>query len=92
MAPMNTPTDNQKAMVQARLAARARRISLLRRRVVASALASFVLAWGAIATTGSLGATTTTTAAPSVTSADTTTSSSGDSSATTLTPVATSQS
>jgi hypothetical protein len=37
------------------LAARARRIALLRRRVVAVTLATFVLAWGAIAWHGSLG-------------------------------------
>ena len=56
---MNTPSYNQQAMVQARLKARARRISMLRRRVVVGALASFALAWGVIAQSGSLGSTTT---------------------------------
>jgi hypothetical protein len=37
------------------LAERARRISALRRRVVAGALAAFVMAWGVIAWTGSMG-------------------------------------
>ncbi len=93
---MNTPTDNQKAMVQARLAARVRRISMLRRRVVAGALASFVLAWGAIAASGSLATTSPTTAAASVTASTSatgqTTARSGDSSGAALTPVSTSQS
>jgi hypothetical protein len=49
---------------RARLTARARRVSNLRRRVVAGALASFVLAWGVIAFEGPMGvpAQTTTTA------------------------------
>ena len=37
------------------LAARARRVALLRRRVVAATLATFILAWGMIAWQGSLG-------------------------------------
>jgi hypothetical protein len=54
-----------------RLVARARRVAQLRRRVVATALASFALAWGAIAYQGSLG-TASTTAATQSTSASTT--------------------
>jgi hypothetical protein len=49
------PPQDRKALGRARLAARARRISNLRRRVVASALASFALAWGVIAFDGSMG-------------------------------------
>jgi hypothetical protein len=49
------------------LADRARRISAIRRRVVAGALAAFVMAWGVIAWTGSMG----TTSAASTTSATT---------------------
>ena len=40
------------------LAAKARRVRLARRRVVAATLAAFVLAWGVIAFDGSMGATT----------------------------------
>lgn len=48
------PTDRA-ARGRAVLAARARRVARLRRRVVAATLATFVLAWGAIAWQGSLG-------------------------------------
>jgi hypothetical protein len=41
------------------LAARARRVTLVRKRVVAATLSTFVLAWGAIVYDGSMGATTT---------------------------------
>ena len=40
------------------LAERARRVSMIRRRIVAGALAAFVMAWGVIAWTGSMGTTT----------------------------------
>jgi hypothetical protein len=50
------------AIAQEKLAARARRISTLRRRIVASVLATFVLAWGVVAFDGSMGAETTTVA------------------------------
>ena len=40
------------------LAAKARRVRLARRRVVAATLAAFVLAWGVVAFDGSMGATT----------------------------------
>ena len=62
---MSTPPPHDRAAAgRARLAARARRASHLRRRVVAGALASFVLAWGVIAFDGPMGvpAKTTTTA------------------------------
>jgi len=38
------------------LAARARRVTAIRRRVIAATLASFVLCWGAVAWDGSMGA------------------------------------
>ncbi len=43
------------------LAARARRVTAIRRRVIAATLASFVLCWGAVAWDGSMGAETSTT-------------------------------
>jgi hypothetical protein len=92
---MQTSTnDDKKARARALLAARARRVSMLRRRVVAGALASFVLAWGTIATTGSL-ATTPTTATPAATAAATsaaTTSSASDTQTQAPAAVTTSQS
>jgi hypothetical protein len=64
------------ALAQEKLAARARRIHRLRRRIVASVLATFVLAWGVVAFGGSMGAETTTVASTGSTSSatDTTTS------------------
>ena len=44
------------------LAARARRVTAIRRRVIAATLASFVLFWGAVAWDGSMGAEASTTA------------------------------
>ena len=52
---------------QALLAARARRVTAIRRRVIASILASFVLCWGAVAWDGSRGAKASTAAQTSVT-------------------------
>ena len=49
------------------LAARARRRSLIRNRVVAAVLATFVLAWGAVVWDGSMGEPTTTAQATSTT-------------------------
>ena len=49
------PSTDRAARGRAVLAARARRVARLRRRVVAATLATFVLAWGAIAWQGSLG-------------------------------------
>ena len=66
------------AIAQEKLAARARRISTLRRRIVASLLATFVLAWGVVAFNGSMGAETTTVASTATTTSETTTSSSTD--------------
>jgi hypothetical protein len=75
------------AIAQERLAARARRIRSLRQRIVASILATFVLAWGVVAFDGAMGAETTTVASTATTSAaatatptstDTTTSASQD--------------
>jgi hypothetical protein len=67
-----------------RLAARARRIAVIRRRVLVATLATFALAWGVIAFDGSMGSTTTasTQAAttPSSSSDGTTSSSSNDNS------------
>jgi|GraSoiStandDraft_4_1057263.scaffolds.fasta_scaffold568310_2 hypothetical protein len=59
------------------LAERARRISTIRRRTVAGALAAFVMAWGVIAWTGSMG---TTTSSGAATTTDGATTSSSDSS------------
>ena len=50
MTRMPAPTPHE------RLAARARRVALLRRRVIAVACASFALAWAVIAHAGSMGA------------------------------------
>ena len=49
------------------LAARARRVTAIRQRVIAATLASFVLFWGAVAWDGSMGAEPTTAAQTSVT-------------------------
>jgi hypothetical protein len=72
------------ASAQEKLAARARRISTLRRRIVASVLAAFVLAWGVVAFDGPMGAETTTvasTAATTSTDATSTATSADDGSA-----------
>src|SRR3954469_22663646 len=58
------PPSDRAARGRALLAARARRVARLRRRVVAATLSTFVLAWGMIAWHGSLGAETTATATP----------------------------
>lgn len=65
------------------LAARARRVRLVRRRIVATALATFVLAWGVVAFDGPMGTTTTVaststakTTSPTTSSSDSSTSSS----------------
>ena len=63
------------ALAQEKLAARARRIRQLRQRIVASVLATFVLAWGVVAFDGSMGAETTTVASTATTTSATTTSS-----------------
>jgi hypothetical protein len=69
-----------------RLAARAREIARTRRRVAAATLATFALAWGVIASTGSMGVTTTastqaaSTTSSSVSTDSSTSSSTGDSS------------
>jgi hypothetical protein len=64
--------DERRRIAHERLAARARRIATLRRRVVAGALATFVLAWGVVSQTGSLGQTTTTSAAATASTPPTT--------------------
>jgi uncharacterized membrane protein YgcG len=63
-----------------RLAARARRMAVIRRRVLVATLATFALAWGVIAFDGSMGSTTTasTQAATATTSSSTGTTSSSD--------------
>jgi hypothetical protein len=50
------PSPDQRAAARELLAARARRLRTLRRRIAASALATFALAWGVIAWHGSMGA------------------------------------
>jgi hypothetical protein len=71
------------AIAQEKLAARARRISTLRRRIVASVLATFVLAWGVVAFDGSMGAEPTTTAQASTPTPESTTTSTDDTSTST---------
>jgi hypothetical protein len=62
-----------------RLAARARRMAVIRRRVLVATLATFALAWGVIAFDGSMGSTTTaSTQAATTTSSSTGTTSSSD--------------
>ena len=77
---MSTPPPaDRAALARVRLAARARRASNLRRRVVAGALASFALAWGVIAFHGPMGEPASTTTAstqvatPATSTASTTT-------------------
>jgi hypothetical protein len=50
------PSPDSREKARRTLAERARRISRIRRRVVAGAVASFVMAWSVIAWGGSLGA------------------------------------
>ncbi|WP_028062329.1 hypothetical protein [Solirubrobacter soli] len=71
------------ALAQEKLAARARRISNLRKRIVASVLAAFVLAWGVVAFDGSMGAETTTVASTGTTATSTDTTTSTDTSSST---------
>jgi hypothetical protein len=54
MTDMPPPTD-RRALGRAVLAARAARVRRVRRRVAASGLAAFALAWGVIASTGPTG-------------------------------------
>jgi hypothetical protein len=59
---MPTPPPDHAALARECLAAKRRRASNLRRRVVAGALATFALAWGVIAFRGPMGAEPTTAA------------------------------
>jgi hypothetical protein len=86
------PSPDRVAYAHERLAARTRRVRLIRRRVVAGTLAAFVLAWGVVVFDGSMGApastvtaqatSTAATATPSTSSSDISTSSSDDATAT----------
>jgi hypothetical protein len=88
------PSPDRVAYAHERLAARTRRVRLIRQRVVAGTLAAFVLAWGVVVFDGSMGApastvtaqatSTTATATPSTSSSssDISTSSSNDAAAT----------
>ena len=80
--PTSPPPGDRAALARERLAARARRASNLRRRVVAGALASFALAWGVIAFDGSMGATADTTTASTQAAAPATATATPDSSTT----------
>jgi hypothetical protein len=71
-----------------RLAARARRVALIRRRVVVATLAAFVVAWGVIAYAGPMGAKTQAAPTPTAATQDQSTSSSDGG----LAPVTTAQS
>ena len=57
--PSTPPPTSNADLVRDRLRARARRIATIRRRVVAAALATFAIAFGTIAASGSLGSTAT---------------------------------
>ena len=70
------PSPDRVALAQEKLAARARRIRRIRRRVVASVLAAFVLAWGVVAFDGSMGTNTTVASTTTTTSTDSTASTS----------------
>lgn len=61
------PTETPQSTVRARLQIRARRVGLIRRRVAATVLATFALAFGVIWQTGSVGAAAPTAAVASVT-------------------------
>ncbi len=50
------PSPDRVAFAHERLAARARRVRLIRQRIVAATLATFVLAWGVVVFDGSMGA------------------------------------
>ena len=54
------PHEDKRAAARRLLAERARRVTTIRRRIVAGALAAFVMAWSVIAWTGSMGTTTST--------------------------------
>ena len=80
-------TPDRAALGRARLAERARRVTRIRRGVIAATLSAFVLAWGVIAYDGTMGSTTTaSTTTPSATSTPDTSSSSGDTSSSTSSP------
>jgi hypothetical protein len=92
---MPSPDPDRVALARERLAARARRIRLIRQRVVAGTLAAFVLAWGVVVFDGSMGAPESTataqvtaatpTATATATATPSTSSSSSDDSAATMT-------
>ena len=79
------PPRDRAALGRAKLAARARRVARIRRRVAAATLAAFALAWGVIVFDGPMG---NATLASTSTSSDTTTTSA--STATTSSPKASS--
>ena len=88
------PSADKAAPARERLAARARRASNLRRRVMAGALASFAIAWGVIAFDGSMGVTaqTTTTTASTQTASSSASTESSDTPSSSSDPVTTAQS
>ena len=53
----SSPPLDKRAAARELIAARARRVGAIRRRVTAAALATFALAWGVIAWHGSMGTT-----------------------------------
>ena len=80
-------------MASAALAARARRLARIRRRVTAATLAAFVLAWGVIAYDGPMGAATTSASSSGATGTSSSSGATTDgSSAQSLPPVTTAQS
>lgn len=89
-------TPDRAALGRARLAERARRVSRIRRTVIAATLSAFVLAWSVIVFDGSMGSQTvasTTPASPAATSTpDTSSSDDSSSSSDSAAPLTTSQS
>jgi hypothetical protein len=84
-------TPDRAALGRARLAERARRVTRIRRGVIAATLSAFVLAWGVIAYDGSMGSTTTASTA-ATSSATSTPDSTSSSTGTAPAPLTTSQS
>ena len=92
-------TPDRAALGRARLAERARRVSRIRRGIVAATLSAFVLAWGVIVFDGSMGTTSVAstsspaaTSTPSVSSSSSSSSDDTSSSSSSPAPLTTSQS
>jgi hypothetical protein len=82
MVDMNQPGSDPRAAAAARLRARAERLRAIRRRVAATALATFAIAFGVIGLTGSMGTGAATFASTNAAPATSTSSSTGTSTGT----------